>query len=89
MLKSFNVVVDSCFGIKLNAVYQYAIEQFCSKYRKLPGITYPVKFHLVEQHISEFLERHGDGRQGLGVWSEQCMELCHSDFKNFWSKVRF
>ena len=87
VLKSFRVVVDACFGIKLNAAYQYAIEQFCSKFRKLPGITFPIKFHVVEQHISEFLERHGDGSQGLGVWSEQCMEACHSDFKKFWSQV--
>ena len=29
VLKNFNVVVDSCFGIKCNAAYQYAIEQFC------------------------------------------------------------
>ena len=62
--KSFNVVIDSFFEIKLNTTYQYAIEQLCSKFRKLPGITFPVKFHLVEQHFSEFLERHGDGSQG-------------------------
>ena len=62
--KSFNVVVDLFFEIKLNTAYQYAIEQFCSKFRKLPGITFPVKFHLVEQHFSEFLERPGDRSQG-------------------------
>ena len=89
VMKKFALVRDSCFGIKLNPAYQYRIEEFCSKYRQLPGITFPIKFHLVEQHIKEFLELHGDGTQGLGCWSEQSMETCHSDFKKFWSQVGY
>ena len=89
VLMLFKTVVKSCFGVKLNMAYKLAIENFCVKYRELPGITYPPKFHLVETHVAEFLDRHGDGTQGLGVWSEQAMESCHSDFKKFWSQVGF
>ena len=87
-MEKFNEVVDACFGMKLDPYYKHKIEEFCKKFRKLPGITFPIKFHLVEQHIVEFIEMHGDGTQGLGVWSEQAMESCHSDFKKFWSQVR-
>ena len=87
VLESFHKVVKHCFGLTLNPGYQHSIREFCSKYRQIPGITFPVKFHMVEQHIVEYLEIHGDGPQGLGTWSEQAMEACHSDFRKFWSQV--
>ena len=83
VLQSFNVVVHSCFGTKLEPGYKEKIETFCKLYRELPGISFPPKFHLVEQHLVEYLERHGDGSQGLGVWSEQGFEAIHHDFKEF------
>ena len=84
-LKKFKVVVDQCFGVQLFPGYKHAIGEFCSSYRLLPNITFPPKYHLVESHITQYLDRRGDGTKGLGYWSEQAMESCHHDFKQFWS----
>ena len=48
----------------------------------------PPKFHCTESHIVDFLERHGDGKTGLGAWSEQAMESCHHLFDVEWEKVK-
>ena len=81
-LEKFKVVVDQCFGVKLFPGYiLHAIEEFCSSYRLLHNITFPTKYHIVETHIVQYLDRRGDGTKGLGYWSEQAMESCHHDFK--------
>ena len=88
-LEKFKVVVDQCFGVKLFPGYiLHAIEEFCSSYRLLHNITFPPKYHIVETHIVQYLDRRGDGTKGLGYWSEQAMESCHHDFKEFWSHTK-
>ena len=87
-LVKFKVVVDQCFGVKLFPGYIHAIEEFCSSYRLLHNITFPTKYHIVETHIIQYLDRRGDGTKGLGYWSEQAMESCHHDFKEFWSLTK-
>jgi len=84
----FKVVVDQCFGVKLFPGYKHAIDEFCSSYRLLQNITFPPKYHIVESHIVQYLDRRGDGTKGLGYWSEQAMESCHHDFKEFWSLTK-
>ena len=59
-----------------------------SLYRLLQNITFPPKYHIVESHIVQYLDRRGDGTKGLGYWSEQAMESCHHDFKEFWSLTK-
>ena len=85
VLQLFKVVVDLCFGVQLYPGYKYAIKELCSSYRMLSGITYPPKYHIVETHIVQYLDRRGDGTKGLGYWSEQAMESAHHDFREFWS----
>ena len=64
-LKKLKVVVDQWFGVKL--LYKHAIEEFCSGYRLLPNITFPLKYHIVKFHIIQYLERKGNGTKGLSV----------------------
>ena len=54
-------------------------------YRTL-GITIPLKVHLLESHLQEFLVRRGDVH-GAGFWSEQAMEACHYDLQEEWEDV--
>ena len=60
VMKSFDVVVESCFQNEIAGDYEAAIKEFCQLYRALPGITFPPKFHLVESHIVPFLKRKAD-----------------------------
>ena len=47
-----------------------------------------LQYHIVETHIVQYLDKRGDGTKGLGYWSEQAMESCHHDFKEFWSHTK-
>ena len=71
----FNAVVDSSFGVLVEGDWIQAIHNFCASYRALPGITFPPKYHLVEGHLQQFLERRWQQDCykgfGLGYWSEQ------------------
>lgn len=87
-MEMFQQVQQSCFGNVLCAGYEDKIKMFCQQYRILPMATLPPKFHCTETHIVDFLERHGDGKTGLGVWSEQAMESCHHLFNVEWEKVK-
>ena len=75
----FNAVVDSCFGVLVEGDWVEAIRAFCASYRALPGISFPPKYHLVEGHIQQFLERRWQQACykgcGLGYWSEQSFEV--------------
>ena len=55
VFREFNKVVDGCFGKKVSSSYKEDIERFSRSFRDL-GTKLPVKFHIVEQHLSEFIE---------------------------------
>ena len=69
-LKKFAKVVHACFGTReLDPNYEMYIKEFCESYRGL-NISLPVKFHLVESHLAEFLKMYGE-EHPLGFFSEQ------------------
>lgn len=84
-LFQFNLVVEACFGQDLDPCYPQLINDFMVTYRAL-GITIPLKVHLLESHLQEFLVRRGDVH-GAGFWSEQAMEACHYDLQEEWEDV--
>ena len=59
--------------------YEEYIEIFMTAYRAL-DLTIPVKFHLLEKHCAQFLKMYKE-EHGLGYFSEQAMESCHSEMK--------
>ena len=79
VLKAFDKVVHSCFGVTLVEGYKENITMFSKLYREL-GITVTPKVHMVEQHITDFMALKGEAA-GLGFYSEQAMESVHHDFK--------
>merc|ERR1712079_4206 len=64
-LKSFNKVVNSCFGKNLKDAYKDNIREFEVSFMAL-GISITPKVHCVFRHVQEFCERKGCG---LGVYS--------------------
>ena len=81
----FNAVVDSSFGNYVEEGWVDAIARFCASYRALDKITYPPKYHMVESHLQQFLERRWAQNPdyegfGLGYWSEQQFEAVHHNF---------
>ena len=89
----FNLVVDSSFANFVKEGWEDAIIKFCSSYRALDEITYPPKFHLVEDHLKQFLERRWAQNPdykgfGLGYWSEQQFEAVHNKFTDFWDRYK-
>lgn len=85
-LSQFNLVVDACFGQELDSNYTTLIREFMMTYRSL-GISVPLKVHLLESHLEQFLVSKG-GKKGAGYWSEQAMEACHYDLNNEWETVK-
>ena len=75
-LEKLNKVVSSCFGNTLKGNYKQNIRAFEIAFRAL-DITITPKTHCVFRHVQEFCERKGCG---LGVYSEQVIETCHSDY---------
>ena len=82
--KSFNSVVESCFGKKLHPDFEKMIALFAKDYLKL-GISVTPKVHAVFFHVSEFCLMTG---QGLSPWSEQTGESVHHDFKQIWNNYK-
>ena len=58
VLKDFEKIVHGCFGKSLSSTYVKDLEEFSSSYRNLMA-TIPLKVHLVEQHIIEFIDMKG------------------------------
>ena len=84
VMEAFDQVVNSCFGVELKENYPSLIEEYSTKYRAIPNITFPTKFHMVEQHVQESIEmKHPD--RGLGAYTEQAFESCHHHFKEEWA----
>ena len=69
--------------------YVEKIDVFVQKYEEL-RISCPLKIHMLS-HVQLFLERkfaQGFPRVGLGNWSEQAFESCHSSWKKHWQKYK-
>nr|XP_047134983.1 uncharacterized protein LOC124812416 [Hydra vulgaris] len=81
-LRDFSDVVHGCFGKILNPNYSDYIKRFSQSFRDL-GSNIPLKVHIVEHHVEEFIVMKG-GKFGLGYWTEQALESVHQDFKQFW-----
>nr|XP_047135292.1 uncharacterized protein LOC124812537 [Hydra vulgaris] len=81
-LRDFSDVVHGCFGKILNPNYSDYIKRFSQSFRDL-GSNIPLKVHIVEHHVKEFIVMKG-GKFGLGYWTEQALESVHQDFKQFW-----
>ena len=69
------------------------ITNFCASYRALPGISTPPKFHLVEGHLQQWLERRWSQDEsyegfGCGYWSEQPFEALHYTIDQFWTRYK-
>lgn len=92
-LTLFNAVVSSSFGNWVKVDWVQDIHAFCTSYRALPGISRPTKFHLVESHLQQFLERRWAQDKcyegfGCGYWSEQPFEAVHEKFDNHWENYK-
>ena len=69
--KEFRAVTKACFGTKaLDPTYEQLIADFMATVRSLGWKKIPLKFHLVERHIAEFLKLTGE-KWALGHYSEQ------------------
>ena len=85
--------MDSSFGNYVEEGWVDAIARFCASYRALDKITFPPKYHLVESHLQEFLERRWAQNPdykgfGLGYWSEQQFEAVHHNFTDSWDRFK-
>ena len=80
--KKLRAVVKGCFGQALSPDYPQRIEEFMIQYRSL-GISIPLKVHILETHVHEFLLMKGE-KYGLGFYSEQAMESMHQELKMDW-----
>ena len=82
--RSFNAVVEACYGKTLHPDFQRRIAVFAMDYLKL-GISVTPKVHAVFFHVAEFCLLTG---QGLGPWREQAGESVHHDFKQTWKNYK-
>ena len=91
-IKTFNTVVEKCFGNEVKGDFEFHIRKFSIQYRMLPGgCSVTPKVHIVERHIVQFLRRkHNQGFEGcgLGHFSEQSFESIHRDWKLFWDNLK-
>ena len=82
-LRAFNEVVAACFKVTLQPDFQAKIKAFEACYLKLDLSVTP-KVHAVCVHVPQFLQRNGEGKKGLGYWSEQASESVHRDWDKLW-----
>ena len=58
VLRDFEKIVHGCFGKSLSSTYVKDLEEFSTSYRNL-WASIPLKVHIVEQHIIEFIDMKG------------------------------
>mgnify|MGYP003327029453 CR=1 FL=1 len=87
VMEAVDKVVEACFGMPLKDNYVSLIQDYSAKYRAIPGITFPTKFHMVEQHIQESIEMKHPGR-GIGAFTEQAFESAHHAFGVEWANTK-
>ena len=84
-LDSFKRVTDKCFGMLLQDGWEEAIEQFSADFRYLDK-EIPLKVHILEIHVPQFLNRKQADYpgKGLGFFNEQSSESVHHDWDALW-----
>ena len=89
-LRCFRQVKLSCFGQELKNGYQESIIKFSEAYRSLDidGMTITPKIHIIEHHITDFLNIKEENNRGLGWFSEQAFESMHHDMQKEWNRVK-
>ena len=58
VLRDFEKIIHSCFGFSLRSTCVKDLEEFSTSYRNLRA-PIPLKVHIVEQHIIEFIDMKG------------------------------
>ena len=58
VLRDFENIAHGCFGKSLSSTYVKDLEEFSTSYRNLRA-TIPLKVHIIEQHIIEFIDFKG------------------------------
>ena len=84
VFKALDLVVSSCFGSELKPNYLQRIHDFSNKYEKA-GISLTSKYHILTQHIPEFI---GMTQSPLGEYAEQSNEAPNANFDVIWSKFK-
>ena len=74
--RDFKSVKDSCFGMKLDQNFKRTIHNFRRSILAL-DTSVTLKMHIIFTHVAKFCVPR---RKGLGAFSEQSTESCHSDF---------
>ena len=84
VLKSFEGVVNACFGNALSTDYESCIAAFKDAYE---GSEIPIapKVHCIIHHVPQFCKKFSCG---LGRHSEQASESVHARFKETWGKYK-
>ena len=81
--RALDNVTKSCFSAEVGADFEKDLEDFRKFYLALNedfGLSISFKIHMIMHHVGDWLKRE---QIGLGVFSEQGLESCHSKFKNF------
>ena len=91
ILRAFNAVVHSCFGIELDHDYQSKILEFKKAILfSNTCLSIKSKLHIIWHHVPEYLEWRIKGGQqvglGLGKVSEQDIERLHQQFFKYSSR---
>ena len=58
VFRDFEKIVHGCYGKSLSSTYVKDLEEFFMSYRNLRA-TIPLKVHIVELHIIEFIDMKG------------------------------
>lgn len=86
--RNLKLLKESCFGQNLDPNYKVTIQNFKRSCLAL-GISITLKMHIIFSHVDTFCSQR---KVGLGMYSEQATESCHSDFhrhrQNFKLPVR-
>lgn len=81
---SLKKVVNSCFGMKLDAQFCYYIDEFKNNFERL-DIPVTTKLHIIFTHLKQFCLKYN---RALGYFSEQVIESVHHDFNVTWSRFK-
>ena len=87
-IQAFNNVRVHVFGNVLHANWKNMINDFALAYECIPGISKPLKVHILIAHCKQFIDLYGKGK-GLGFYSEQTGEAIHKDFDKTFVKYKF
>ena len=92
LLFKFEQVVFACFGMNLVDMYQLTIEEFSNELKFATvyveknlnsNLRFGWKGHILLHHVQPFLDHT---QTSLGVYSEQCSEAVHCNFKKTYQR---